>query len=288
MVADELSTTINRKLMDSPKIIQLGGCLVGQAGDAFFMKEVVDLAKAAKTPDEVYHYLNHGAKELYKMQKEDILQKKFGISLLEFQTGLKRNEDGPSLPLSVNVLAEAEGELEEINESMCGSFLVTSIENGRFEISVVSTEGRSHQRLSTTFFQIGTGSDLAHAKLTDYVSELDTDKRDKIDPSVGLVKLIEAEIASDKMNIGVGGIIQIAYMNEHGEVSLPTQPTCRLATELVKGMTWNFLPEDFVYKQVEALVLKGEDPVNVEELMLKMAGARWQRFDKALRGYRLE
>ena len=163
------------------------------------------------------------------------------------------------------------------------SILLGGMESGKFSMYNINSEGTGI-RVSQQYDSIGSGSDESMKALSGYVEQLPRDQRDSINREEGLVKVIDATNASSRINVGVGGVPSIAYINDKG-VRSPNEQTCILASELVKGLDVGLLDKTFVYRSVADLVYDNGDPNKIGEEM-KSKAVNWDKLDRHLRGYK--
>jgi hypothetical protein len=293
-VADEQSLRGMRKNPVAQKLKMINDSVIyGAAGVSQFVKEVYDaikeyLEKRKKededykiTPEEIYRVAKGMVISLKNDKKDYYLRSNFSISLEELQTGVK--ERGGKLDEAFK--RKASEMVEKYIDEYSSGILMAGISEGRFDIYLVDSNGNSFNKISESYESIGSGRDASDRILSSYVAELPRELRDKIPVEEGLVKLIEATNGSANSNIGVGGSPSIVYLNKDGEVKIPNESQCILASEVVEGLTRGLLNQDFVYGAVRRLVLENADFRTVEEEMRQKA-KDWAKLDRVLRGYK--
>ncbi|MBW2988060.1 hypothetical protein DRJ48_01375 [Candidatus Woesearchaeota archaeon] len=294
MVADEQEVYATRKAYTGQKITQIGGWIIGISGTSVILKELLDMLSenADKAqPDRLFEWLNEQVPRVINNKRREVLAKNFGVTLEEFLTGKEtcatQGGGHEHIPFDYGIFSKMVQAIEQFNLWNSIALLMGRIESGRFEIYVMDSNYYARRRIPQVYYSIGIGADISDAVLAEYVDNLTPDQRERISPEDGLVKLIGAVNASAARNVGVGGNLQIVYVDKEGKLYQPKQMECHLTSELVKGLKWGYLDYDFVRREVRDLVIKGKKFDSVEPEMRRQLGSKWDEFDLRLRGYRV-
>jgi hypothetical protein len=290
-VADEQSSAGSRKFNVAEKLHLIGGNVIyGGTGSADLIRDVYEAAGGTVKSylkehsqvhvRDIYNIVNERMIDATNDIKNNVLRTCLGITYGDLLTGM-HSETGR--PLDDAAKQNAGNVLRERSDYMNMGASIGGIQDGHFEIYEVDTNGLG-QKCSRPYSSIGSGADESQKVLSTFVALLPRVAREKIGLAQGLAKTIEATNASSALNVGVGGIPSIVYISKNG-ILRPDEESCILSTELVKGMTGEFLPEKFVHEKLEGLV-KGEEKARiVEREMMKNATSR-AKFLRFLRGYK--
>jgi len=289
-VADEQSSTQIRKYNASQKLRLIADSVIfGGSGASDFIKEVYEMTAesvaVSKEKELTIRQINDLTKKiLYQSKnskKNEALYQNLGISLSEMQTGVL-NETGKQLDDQTKNSARMV--MQQLEEYVNMSILLGGLENERFVIYRINS-GFPGDKVSKPNQSIGSGSDESDKVLSNYVSSIPREERDKINVTEGLVKLIEATNAASNLNVGVGGNPSIVYMSKDKKIITPNENQCILASEIVEGYTRGLLGKEFAYGAVHELVLNDGKFENYEEEM-KQSCKDWKKLDRILRGYK--
>lgn len=290
-VADEQASTPLRKYNVAQKLRLFNNQIVyGGSGSANALEKIYGLSKkvierkkkekGSVSLEEAYVKVNDVLIEYKNRVKNNVLRSNLGISFNEMITGT-HTESGR--PLDESAKNAGRALLQQVDENYAMGVLLGGIEDGRFEIYSLNTGGTG-EKLSRPYCSIGIGADESDKVLSNYVSRLPRDKREDIDKYEGLVKIIEATNAASNLNVGVGGVLSIAYVANDG-ISVPNENQSILASEIVEGLTRGLLDRNFAYQAVNGLVTQNFDFEEVEEKM-KLKAKDWGKLDRILRGYK--
>ena len=290
-VADEQSSTEGRKYNVAQKLHLLNDHVVyGGSGPSNYIREIYkaiakELTEIKKQKDhielnDITAIASNIAIGHRKHVKNSVLQSNLGISLEDFLTGTTNN----GRKLDDSIIKTAYNLVQQFDNEARLGFLLGGIQNGVFDIyQVDSSYGATNH--SRPYASIGSGADESEKVLSRFIASLSREKRESINREEGLVKIIEATNASSNLNVGVGGSPSIVYVNKEGKTLRPSEKQCILASELVKGFTYEILPKDFVYEAVDALVYRNEDFESTENNMWSKATDP-KKLSRLLRGYK--
>jgi len=291
-VADEQSTSQIREYKVAQKLRILNGSIVyGGSGNAEFLAEVyhetlnkLDLFKKDHKEVSIVQVRDIAKAALYELKlnhKNDALAANLGINLEAYLTGVSSRSGNP---LDSATREYANAVINRVVEILDSSMLIGGMDKEEFKISLLSSEGHSFV-ISRPYSSIGSGSDESDKVLSLYVAGLPREKRESIDVREGLVKIIEATNAASNFNVGVGGSPSIVHIDSDG-IKRPGESKCILASELVKGLTRGYLGRDFVYENVQKLVLDDNAGFRDIEEEMKSQATNWDEFSRVLRGYK--
>lgn len=287
-VADEQGSGFGRKSNIFQKLRPLNDSSVyGGSGSADFIMEVYQIVsdQIKKIAGEVslrdiYKSTNEALIYQINLLKDNALRAGLGISLEEHITGYHVQS---GRPLGDIIKSNAE-ELIKKFDGMCSARIsIGGIENGRFSIYEVDDSGIG-MKTSLPYSSIGSGADESSKLLASYVEGLPREKRDKIDQNEGLAKLIEATNSSARTNVGVGGTISIVHITKD-QIKMTDEGECRLASEIVEGLTFGLIKRKVAYDMLNSLIFNGGNVNDIENRM-KDESKNWNKLDRRLRGYR--
>jgi len=288
-VADEQASSYLRKYNIAQKLHPLitDKIIYGGSGPIDFTAEVYEISKE-KIKElnqlislrDAYSIVEETLMSLKNSMKNKLLKANLGVSLEDFLTGSLVILDKK---LGEDVKTRSGQILQHFEEISAVQILIGGLESEKFSIYNINSNGMSI-KTSQPYSSIGSGSDESEKILSTYVSLLPRDKRDKIERVDGLAKAIEATNASERLNVGVGGTISIAHITKD-KIVMPDENRCRLASEIVQGLTLRLLEKSQTYEMLDYLIFKNEDFDSVmEEFKNKVNG--WENLDMILRGYK--
>jgi len=290
-VADEQSSTPLRKYNVAEKLhILNGSAIYGGSGISDMIKEVYEISndelgkikeeKKEVSLNDIYHLTNNVLINYKNHLKNNVLRANISYDLDDFLTGHLSRANKPLDESSKNYAA---GLLKDIDEKTSMVALIGGKESGKFNIYEITSNGFSFKS-SRPYASIGSGEDESGKVLSSYVSHLPRNKRENIDKTEGLSKIIEATNASSRLNVGVGGAPSIMYFGK--EIIIPNENQCILATEIVEGLTNNFLEKDIAHEYLSRLIFDNENFQKIEEEIKTKLGKDWEKLNKVLRGYK--
>ena len=290
-VADEQSSNRIRKYNASQKLHVLNkNVLYGGSGPTSLIKEVYESSKyeinkikedkGNISVADIYKTVSGGVINCKNDLKNRLLNYNMGIGLDDYNTGILTRI---GKPLDDFIKNKASKYCQQVDEDMSMAILLGGIDSGKFVIYELDSIW-SGFKIAGASASIGSGSDESDRVLSSYVESLPRDKRESIDKSEGLIKILEATNASSRLNIGVGGTPSIVYMNRKG-IRQPDENQCKLASEIVEGLTTNLLDKDFSYEALSRLVYDDEDFEKIEDEMMSKT-KNLKKFNRILRGYK--
>ncbi len=296
IVSDEQTTFGGRKEDTARKVAKLydeSGTLIitGAAGLSGINKEATDsFIELIKPPQSFEMALNNFGQVFNQVVKKYVsseMFKRFGdISIEEAVTGkLKTGEN-----ISQNVLDAYFNTLNQLkSEYGQGIFLVLGKDTGRdMELHAVEGSSPTPIKLSTPYQSIGSGADISSLELSKFASELTREQRDNIDPVQGLIRMLYATHLSGKVNHGVGGIPEIAMINNN-KIIMPNENSCQLSKEVSIAGIKGLLRPEYVKEAIDALVLKNQGFEEINKAMWQEArdNKTYDALDLFLRGYKV-
>lgn len=287
-VADEQSSTNMRKYNVAQKLHLLDNKIVyGGSGSSDALATIYEDSNnklmsvdGQRSIDDAAISVNGSMIKYRNELKNNVLLANMGVTLADLTTGFSSKYNRA---LDADAKASCLRFLQQADNIGNVGVLIGGMKNEKFEIYAIDSSG-TNTKISRPYQSIGSGSDESDKVLSSYVINLSREKRDKIDKKEGLVKVIEATNSSSKTNQGVGGSPSIAYITKDS-VIIPSENQCILASEIVDGLTNNFLDKDFSEDLVYSLVVKNESFEESEEKM-KSSSKNWKDFDRFLRGYK--
>ncbi len=288
-VADEQGSNNVRKSNVYQKLHPLDNSTIyGGSGNADFVMDIYQIiydklieSNKKVSLREIYELTNEILISQKNLLKNKCLLANFGIGLEDFITGSSIKS---GRPIANKVINRAEQVVQHFDETSQIQIVLGGMEDKKFNIYNVNTFGLG-LRNSLPYDSIGSGADESQKILSNYTSNLKRDKRENIDPLEGLTKVIEATNASARLNMDVGGTISITYISNN-EIKIPDEDKCRLASEIVEGLTLGFIKKNIAYDMLNRLIY-GEFKFEDIEEEFKHKVKDWKRFDRILRGYRL-
>jgi len=254
--------------------------LLGASGDASLACELTeDIEDTLKNQDKIeskkqvmdivdnilYNTLNY--------IRNRYLIKTYGISQVEFQTGLKQLTKANTASIE-NSLKERYNRLIDGGDSVFNNYTNNAIltlvkDKTDCYLYVAHMRTPTPIRITQPAESIGSGIDMADSVLSEFLEEMTREERTQIDRLTGLSQLLYATERAKK-NTGVGGIPQI-YAMDKDKIHIPSEDQSKVALEVVKAGRKGFLPEEFQRKALEDLVYKTTDFMNIEQAMMNKA-----------------
>ncbi|HPZ09799.1 MAG TPA: hypothetical protein PL110_17000 [Candidatus Eremiobacteraeota bacterium] len=161
-----------------------------------------------------------------------------------------------------------------------------------FQIYHLSLMENTCESVHSIFQSDGSGQDLSNVNFIDFIrNKTLTERRTKIDHLDGLINAIKATNHCHKMNIGIGGYLEIVYFNGQEKDNLKKMKQfddnrSKLATEIVDAFTAGFLNKELTYELMGDLILNDEDFKTVYERMMK-GTTNFKKLSRYLRGYKI-
>lgn len=296
IVSDEQSSFGRRKEDTARKVAKLydkSGTLIitGGAGLANINKEATDSFIKRIEPSQSFetalNYFGQIFNQIVNKYVSSEMYKRFGnISIEEAITGKLKTEEN----ISNNVLDAYFNTLNQLKSEYGSSiFLALGKDKGR-DIELHAVEGTSPTpiKLSTPYQSIGTGADISSLELSKFASELTREQRENIDPVEGLVRMLYATHLSSKINHGVGGIPEIAMINNN-KIIMPGENNCQLSKEISIAGIKGLLRPEYVKEAIDALFLKNQGFEEINKAMWQEAkdNKTYDALDLFLRGYKV-
>jgi hypothetical protein len=294
-VADEQASTGIRKYNISQKLQQFldGKMVYGGSGPSDIIREIYEMSKGqiervAKergvlSVRNIFEIVNSFTIQYKNQLKNNVLNASLGIGLDDLLTGTLLRV---GKPLDDGAKNYGGSILQKFDQETQTEILLGGIEDNKFDIYRVNTQGVSIKSARPNE-SIGSGADESEKVLSNYVARLKRNQKDEINLMEGLTKIIEATNASARLNIGVGGTISIAYISGNG-IKMPTEDRCRLASEIVEGLTFNLIAPDVSYDLLQRVIFKDEKDETIEAIdeEMKTKTKDWKKLDRLLRGYK--
>ena len=287
-IADEQSSSSIRKYNVTQKLKILPGNIVyGGSGPTDHLADVYSLAaeklesKGGYSMRQVHELVNNEVINYNHMLIDNYLRARFGFGRNEFNTGTLGATGGR---IDVQILEGASRAVGQLAENTTSSILLGGVNGDGFEIYEVSSNGVAG-KTARKYGSIGSGADESDKVLSSYVTSLPRDDRDFIGREDGLAILVEATIASSRINNGVGGIPSIIYVSEDG-ASILEEDKSILTGEIIQGLDADLLDEDHTYELLGNLVF-GDSTFEEVESGMKNQAKDWNKLDRLLRGYKV-
>lgn len=296
IISDEQTSFGGRKEDTARKLAKLYddlGTIVisGGAGFANVNKESTNLfIETIKGPQNFASALNYFASIFNQTTNKAMgaeMFKKFGdLSTQEVIAGkLKDGRD-----ISPNVIDNYLRYLDHLkSDYSAGLFLVLGKDKDK-GLELYAVEGTSPIpiRLARNYQSIGSGSDISSLELSKFSSDLTREQRENINPVDGLITLLYATHLSSKINAGVGGIPEIAMINNN-KLIMPAENSCQLSKEIAIAGLKGLLRKEYINEAIDSLILKNESFDSVNPSMWKEAkdNNTYDKLNLFLRGYKV-
>ncbi len=287
-IADEQASGGIRKSNVADKLHLINKVIVGGSGNVDVLNGVHQIVESERKGEpgvqELAYLFSQAATLFANSYKDSVARTQYGLTLDETLTGKRKD-----VPLDADVKKDITQMLRHLQDDLnSNSVLLGGMKNNIFQIYLSRFgQGSSTEISWIPYFSIGSGRDEADKILMRYVEQKPRKERKKIGRVEGMLKLIEATNAASITNIGVGGVPQIMYADAKGVREIDEEK-CVLATEVVKGLTYEQLSQDFVHEAISSIVF--DDPATSFEDMheqMKSKAKSWEKLDRLLRGYKV-
>ena len=175
------------------------------------------------------------------------------------------------------------GQHKCLQELFSGGFLLIGKDSEGVRLYCVAF-GMSEQLPPRPYVSIGNGSDESDKVLYSYVNNLKREQQNDIPFLEGMAALIRATNASSDINLGVGGVPTISYLNDK-EIMVLQEDKSKLATEIVRVRDRNLvrkpdyelslsglLNDNMSLDEAEKLAFNKENPVKYDQIMRFLRG----------------
>jgi len=298
VVADEQVSGSNRKGNTGKKVMVFEkkksdiGAIVGGSGRMNFLYEIKKKAYKKFQESEVKNiedFIKILVGETYHLKGkvvEDHFQRKYRLSEEELKTGYLRTKEKQDKKIDSSIIKEYQEYLKHKNEGqeLRNGFVALAFDKNELELYKISMSDYP-MPTSHPFTMIGSGSDIAHSILSNYVESTIRKTWDNIDPVEGLSIMLHATEEASKRNKGVGGTPWITIYNE-GKIIQCSENNSHLAREIVIGEHNSYISKKYAGQALQELLLKGGNFRKIEEQMWNHV-SNPDAFDLFLRGYRI-
>ncbi|RJR12124.1 hypothetical protein C4588_02645 [Candidatus Parcubacteria bacterium] len=161
-----------------------------------------------------------------------------------------------------------------------------------FQIFHLSLLNHTCEPVQSLFKSDGSGQDVSNIDFIDYIRNKKlSEKRGRIDPVEGMIQTIEATLHCHKMNIGIGGYLEIVYFDGREKDHMKKMKQfddnrSKLACEIVDAFSADLISKDLTFKLIEDLLFKEENFEKVHEAMMKKSPNQ-KKLKRYLRGYKV-
>jgi hypothetical protein len=213
---------------------------------------------------------------------------RFGITDEEFQTGMKKIDDGSQEKINsflMNSYEKIIDNKDERTKNFNGKLVGIGYGEEGIEIYSISHHSADARPSSVPYTTGGSGNDMASASLDKFLDKIPRSKWENINPLKGTIAILDATNDAIDYNIGVGGIPRIAIIDDK-KIYEVSENNSKLSLELVIAGKYDLIPKRFQHNSIKSLVFEKGEFKSIEAEMWEQTKDA-DKLSLLLRGYRI-